>query len=159
MRFWLEERSEPIDTAETRFLNAPDLISLACRRKSFFRRRLEQHVLTPLVGAWDRSASARSSRARGVTSPPEVPDGGTSCQDEPDGATSWQDELTDVAGKFCVLIAAVCMLIAPLWILPPMGNQLDKKLGTITAFLLLFLILMQWGTASCSFEVLAATAG
>ncbi|KLU85647.1 hypothetical protein MAPG_04669 [Magnaporthiopsis poae ATCC 64411] len=183
----IQNQFEPIDTAETQFLNAPDLISLRSRKKAFFRRLLEEHVLARLAQVAS-FASARISGMRGsqgkhvpdgVTSRPDIPDGGTSWPDVPDGVTPWQgvpggatswqdvpdgvisgpDKHIDIAANIFVFFAGVGMLITPLWILPRMGNQLDKKLGTITAFLLLFLIFMKCGTVASPFEVLAATAG
>lgn len=57
-----------------------------------------------------------------------------------------------------VFVAAITMLIAPLWILTK-TEIMDQKLGIITAFLMLFLGVLNWGTVSRPFEILAATAG
>jgi len=57
-----------------------------------------------------------------------------------------------------IFLAAITMLIAPLWILTK-TESLNQKLGIITTFLMLFLGVLNWGTVSRPFDILAATAG
>ncbi len=69
-----------------------------------------------------------------------------------------KDEHVDVLAAVSVFITAVVMLILPLWTLAVVDDMF-KKLGVITAFLVVFLAVLVWGTLSRPFEVLAATAG
>jgi hypothetical protein len=58
-----------------------------------------------------------------------------------------------------VLIVGVgmCMLIAPMWILEFLTTPLSK-LGTITAFIVVFLGMINYASTAKPFEILAATA-
>ena len=50
------------------------------------------------------------------------------------------------------------MLIAPMWILQALDGRTLPKLGTITAFIVTFLMLVSYATLAKPFETLAATA-
>lgn len=68
------------------------------------------------------------------------------------------DEQVDSLASVTIFVSAMVMLIAPLWVLAVV-ESLYQKLGVITAFLLVFLAILAWGTLSKPFEILAATAG
>ena len=69
-----------------------------------------------------------------------------------------RDEPVEVIAACAVFLTAVVALIVPLWTLAVVDDMF-KKLGVITAFLLFFLVVLVCGTLARPFEVLAATAG
>lgn len=56
-----------------------------------------------------------------------------------------------------IVSIGLLMLIAPLWVLMFVGNQI-KRLAIITAFIIVFLLLISTVTVAKPFESLAATA-
>jgi uncharacterized membrane protein len=54
-------------------------------------------------------------------------------------------------------VLGMVMLIAPLWILAVTHGRMER-LGVITSFIVLFLVLVAFTTTARSFESLAATA-
>lgn len=56
-----------------------------------------------------------------------------------------------------IVVVGMMMLIAPMWILQSLADQ-TQKLGTITAFIVVFLGLISYTSVAKPFEALAATA-
>jgi len=69
----------------------------------------------------------------------------------------YSDERIDIFVTFTSVIIGLAMLIAPIWILA-YTDPVAAKLAIITAFILLFLALVSFGTSAKTFESLAATA-
>ena len=67
------------------------------------------------------------------------------------------DRKIDRLMAIIVITIGTVMLIVPMWILPNLKGA-NAKLGTITAFMLLFLGLVSYTTVAKPFETLAATA-
>ena len=57
-----------------------------------------------------------------------------------------------------IVSVGVLMLIAPMWILQAL-HDIHQKLGTITAFIIVFLGIVSYTTTAKPTEILAATAG
>jgi hypothetical protein len=71
--------------------------------------------------------------------------------------TYFSDKRIDRFITFLVVGVGMIMLIAPMWILYGLQSNL-QKLGTITGFIVLFLVLVVSATVAKPFEALAATA-
>ena len=56
-----------------------------------------------------------------------------------------------------IMTIGLLMLIAPLWILTYLGG-LARRLAVISAFIVLFVVLVSWATVAKPFESLAAAA-
>lgn len=69
----------------------------------------------------------------------------------------YSDERIDIFVTFTSVVIGLAMLIAPIWILAYTA-PVAAKLAIITAFILLFLALVSFGTNAKPFESLAATA-
>ncbi|KAK1751962.1 hypothetical protein QBC47DRAFT_389361 [Echria macrotheca] len=139
---WLSNRNHPIDSKETEFLGCSDLISASPSQKAPLRRWVEQAIIIPSARFLNKSSKRRSQDLAGRIHTTTLVD----------------DAPLNVLASTTIFVAAMVMLIAPLWILAKVGS-LDGKLGIITAFLMLFLGILNWGTVSRPFEILAATAG
>jgi hypothetical protein len=88
-----------------------------------------------------------------------TPGGGNSLNSGGEQTTiQCSDEHVDVIASLMIFCSATTMLIVPLWILAIL-EQIFHKLATITAFLVIFLAILTWGTLARPFEILAATAG
>lgn len=70
----------------------------------------------------------------------------------------YDDGLLDRFTVFTMLVAVLVMLIAPLWILQAL-REVHHKLGIITAFTVMWLGILSYGTNGKVFEKLAAVAG
>jgi len=141
---WLKNRRDPIQPKEVEFVNADDLITAAKAPKSNARRLFEHHVLAPTRGLF----GLLSRRSLDL----ELPPGGVPT------TVVGRDEPVEVIAACAVFLTAVVALIVPLWTLAVVDDMF-KKLGVITAFLLFFLVVLVCGTLARPFEVLAATAG
>ncbi|KAK3370023.1 hypothetical protein B0H63DRAFT_305759 [Podospora didyma] len=139
IKTWLSNRNEPIHPSEVEFVNAGDLISLAKVERASLRRLFEQRILAPSKGLF----GLLRNRTR-----------------ENDLKTTVQGHEGPVSaiGTVTIFVAAIVMLIAPLWALALMGERI-VKLVVITVFIVVFLAMLNWGTVSTQFEILAATAG
>lgn len=69
----------------------------------------------------------------------------------------YSDKKIDEFITFTTVLIGLVMLIAPIWILA-YTHPVAAKLAIITAFILLFLALVSFGTNAKPFESLAATA-
>ncbi|KAK6854128.1 hypothetical protein PG995_009221 [Apiospora arundinis] len=134
---WLDNNNGPIETTEVEFLKAEDLISVTNSRKSWLRLRFEKHVLSATQGFYgllgERDGLDKTN-------------------------TYGKDEPVDSIAAVVIFFVAMAMLIVPLWVLAKTENM-DKRLGIITAFIAILLGVITWGTSAKPFEILAATAG
>ena len=136
---WLHNRKNPIDEDEVNFLDMKDLISLSRVQKSPFRRLFDRFIVIPFVRTLCRQPEKDKTLLKYQTT--------TVLHNEPDFLI-----------PIFVFILAVCMLIAPLWILSSISEP-REKLVIMTALLLALLIVLSWGTRARPFEILAVTAG
>jgi membrane-associated PAP2 superfamily phosphatase len=67
------------------------------------------------------------------------------------------DERTDKVISSLIVAAGLAMLISPIWILEYV-NHAAGKLGIITAFLVVFVLLLEFATPARPFETVAAAA-
>jgi hypothetical protein len=116
-----------------------DLISLAPRIKSPLRRLLERSGSFKLHWAWKEN------------SVPELP-----LHDRKE-VKFFSDRKIDCFITIIITALGTVMLIVPLWVLPNL-ESLKAKLGTIIAFVVLFLGLVAYTTVAKPFESLAAAA-
>ena len=106
IRTWLSNRRGPIHENEVRFLSEKDLITAARGEKSPLRRLFEQHILAPTLGLFGSTTSR----------PDEYPqESGLKTT-----TISGEDRHVDIGATVSIFVAAVAMLIAPLWILAPL---------------------------------------
>ncbi|KAI5921255.1 hypothetical protein F4810DRAFT_372401 [Camillea tinctor] len=71
--------------------------------------------------------------------------------------TYYSDRRMDGFASAMIMAVGVTMLITPIWVLQAMGN-FTMKLVVITAFVLVFLLILSFAMASKPFEALGATA-
>lgn len=69
----------------------------------------------------------------------------------------YSDSRMDKTASVVIVAVGVVMLITPIWVLQAMDG-LRAKLGIITAFVLIFLLVLSFAMASKPFEALGATA-
>ena len=142
VRTWLSNRNEPINTQELSFINARDLITAAKFEKSKIRRLFEQFILAPTSGLFGlllRTPPGDEAYAESTT-------------------VMGEDEHVDAIAAAAIFIVALTMLIAPLWTLAVL-EDIFRKLAVITAFTLVLLLVLTWGTLARPLEILAAAAG
>lgn len=145
MRTWLKNNNSPIHPLEAEFINNnnADLITMAGSPKSIIRRLAEQCIILPTRGLFG-AVPTQSVNQHHATFRTNI---------------HASDEHVDTLASFMIFLAATAMLIAPLWLLALVAEEPLHRLGTITGFLVLFLIILTWGTLARPFEILAATAG
>ncbi|KAH7305584.1 hypothetical protein B0I35DRAFT_444067 [Stachybotrys elegans] len=141
IKAWFSANLGAIMEEETRFIqHQSDLIS-GHIPKSALRRYFEHCVLF-----WS------STLPRALPKPP------TSSTDEHGEMSLFSDQGIDSLGSVAVLVAALFMLIAPLWILHAL-TSIRLKLAVITSFVVVCLMFLSLATLGRPFERLAATAG
>ncbi|KAJ9144696.1 hypothetical protein NKR23_g5830 [Pleurostoma richardsiae] len=137
---WFNNRNNPIHADEAGFLSQQDLISVARFEKPPLRTIFEQRVLLPLAKRWNRhyprDETLLSENTTAIVAPEPI----------------------DTFLTFFIFLVATAMLVVPLWALAIVTGMF-RKLGIITICLFLFLGVLNWGTLSRPFEILAATAG
>ncbi|KAM6507368.1 hypothetical protein FSOLCH5_012585 [Fusarium solani] len=69
----------------------------------------------------------------------------------------YSDSRMDKTASVVIVAVGIVMLITPIWVLQAMDG-LRAKLGVITAFVLIFLLVLSFAMASKPFEALGATA-
>ena len=69
----------------------------------------------------------------------------------------YSDDRVDRFASVVIIAVGIIMLITPIWALQAMDG-LQAKLGVITAFVLIFLLVLSFAMASKPFEALGATA-
>ena len=136
---WLYNHSNPILPAETEYLKRPsDLFTLVPASKSPLRFFLERSRHFRLLKLWQQ----------------KPPDSAT-VKDENVHYSS--DAKIDHYLTVSIMSIGLLMLIAPLWILTYLGG-LARRLAVISAFIVLFAVLISWSTFAKPFESLAAAA-
>ncbi len=143
VKTWLFNRQGAIHENEIRFLQSKDLITTSKCEKSPLRRLFEQQILARTRGLFGLFLT--DSKDHGPESGLKT----TICGD---------DQQVEKSATVFIFVAATVMLIAPLWVLAAL-SQVFQKLAVITTFSIMFLAVMNWGTITKPFEVLAATAG
>jgi hypothetical protein len=129
-----------VDEEEQKYLtHVHDLYSLVPRIK------------TPLRHLVDKSRSFKMHWLWRQQKVPELP------LYDRDHVFYGSDRNIDRLMTIIVITIGTVMLIVPMWILPNLKGA-NAKLGTITAFMLLFLGLVSYTTVAKPFETLAATA-
>jgi len=141
LRTWHSNRSNrAISEEEQSYLHHPrDLFSLVPKDKSPLRRLLE------------RSSNFRFYQVWRHSKPPELP-----FHDE--NVIYISDKKVERFVTAVIVVAGMIMLIAPMWILQALDGRTIPKLGTITAFIVVFLGMVSYATLAKPFETLAATA-
>lgn len=141
LRTWHSNHSNcAISEEEQSYLHYPkDLFSLVPKEKSPLRRFLE------------RSRNFRSYRLWRSKNAPELP-----LHDE--HVIYVSDKKIERFVTAVIVMLGMIMLIAPMWILQALDGRTLPKLGTITAFIVTFLMLVSYATLAKPFETLAATA-
>jgi hypothetical protein len=112
---------------------------------------LVPRVKTPLRRLLDRWRKFRVHPFWRDEQPPELP-----VYDQ-DLVTYFSDKKVDRFITIIIVGIGTVMLIAPVWILQALTAPIPK-LGTITAFIVLFLGMISYATVAKPFETLAATA-
>jgi hypothetical protein len=140
---WLYNKENAIEKAEAAYVQyVSDLAPLVPKPKSPLRRFLEQSQTFRLLRFW---------RIEPLPLPNDV-----TGEDEQTHYAS--DKRIDVFITFIILLVGITMLIAPLWILEYVRRNVDR-LGVITTFIVLFILLLSLTTVARPFETLAAAAG
>jgi hypothetical protein len=112
---------------------------------------LVPRVKTPLRRLLDRSRKFKLHRFWHSKDKPELP-----FYDDK-VVTYTSDKRIDRFITVIIITVGMAMLIAPIWILQALKQPIPK-LGTITAFIVLFLGMLSYATVAKPFETLAATA-
>jgi hypothetical protein len=140
---WLYNKENAIEKAEVAYIQyVSDLAPLVPKPKSSLRRFLEYSQSFRLWRLWR-------------IEPPPLPND-VAGEDKQTHYAS--DKKIDVFITFIILLVGVIMLIAPLWILEYVRRNVDR-LGVITTFIVLFILLLSMTTVARPFETLAAAAG
>jgi hypothetical protein len=140
---WLYNKENAILEEEVAYANhGSDLFPLVPRPKSSLRRLLECSQRFRFSRFWR-------------TQPSDLEEGPWT----DDGYVHYSsDEKVDRFVGAIILLLGVMMLIAPLWILKFVPSTLNR-LGVISTFIVLFVVLLSFTTVAKPFESLAAAAG
>ncbi|OTA97450.1 hypothetical protein M434DRAFT_391911 [Hypoxylon sp. CO27-5] len=140
---WFTVNQGAIMDEETCFIKHQDDLVSSCREKSFLRNFFEERIVL------------RTKAFLGLfrTQPPPT----MSLHDQ-SRTYHFSDKGIDAFGSIAIFIAALVMLIAPLWILQAL-EDIHSKLAVITSFVVTCLFCLSFGTVGRPFEKLAATAG
>ncbi|KAI0546410.1 hypothetical protein F4679DRAFT_598725 [Xylaria curta] len=142
LQTWLENNEGAILKNETEFVqHGNELISISTP-KSTLRRWFEDHIVThtDIIGVF-RKQQRIKLEAYDQTS-----------------VYTFSDEAINTLASLAVFVSALVMLITPLWILQSL-EMLQKKLATITVFIVIFIAFLTVTAPGRPFERLAATAG
>lgn len=131
----------PIEEEEIEFLEAPDLLAIVPEKRSALRRLLERN---------DRSWLARLFRK-------EIPHSlKSNTKNNPLVVTD--DKALEQFDRIVTGFIGLVMLIAPLWIIGSV-RPYYSKVGVITGFIFVCLVLVRTGTNAKPSEALGVTAG
>ncbi|KAF5512361.1 hypothetical protein CGCA056_v011632 [Colletotrichum aenigma] len=136
----LRNFNAPIEPKEIHYLDKRDLVSISPQAKSSVQQIFEQKVGLPIVEWLQRQN--HTHRQRTVHN----------------HAVYLDDDKFEIFTSLGLYVAAITMLAAPMWILASMKDS-TIKLIVITAFLFIFVTIMNWGIVAKPFEILAAAAG
>ncbi|KAI8633267.1 hypothetical protein F5Y19DRAFT_294844 [Xylariaceae sp. FL1651] len=145
LKTWFENNEGAIMEAETQFIQHRDELVSMSAQKSALRQWFEDQVVYRThtkFGMFKKQAQSSSI---------------LSTQDQKSTYTV-SDEAIDIFGSFAVFVAALTMLVTPLWILQSL-DTLQQKLIVITIFIMICLAFLSLATLGRPFESLAATAG
>ncbi|KAF4432519.1 hypothetical protein CFRS1_v013660 [Colletotrichum fructicola] len=140
MKTWLSNMNQPIEPQEVEFLGQRDLISTSMLKKSPAQQFLETNVGLPFIGWLKRRSRPDETRTtHGLV-------------------VRYDDKKFEMMHGVGMYIAALVMLVGPLWLLAALKEEW-QKLVSISLLLTMFLTIMNWGIVARPFEILAATAG
>ncbi|KAI9162852.1 hypothetical protein HJFPF1_04447 [Paramyrothecium foliicola] len=141
IKAWFAHNTGAIMEEETQFVNHLDDLVTGYNPKPKLRAYFEDHILlrTEFIRQFFKKAEPSNLSSH-------------------DEVKLFSDQVMDVTGSLAVFLAALLMLVAPLWILQAM-KDIRSKLTVITSFVVAFLLFLSLGTLGRPFERLAATAG
>ncbi|KAF4849706.1 hypothetical protein CGCSCA4_v004124 [Colletotrichum siamense] len=140
MKAWLSNMNQPIEPQEVEFLGQRDLISTSTLKKPPAQRFLETNVGLPFIGWLKRRSQPDKKRTTH------------------DLVVRYDNKKFEMMHGVGMYIAALIMLIGPLWLLVALKEEWHKLIS-ISLLLAIFLAIMNWGIVARPFEILAATAG
>jgi hypothetical protein len=139
---WLENKENAIADQEVEYLNhTSDLFQLVSKNKSSLRRLLERSDRFRTFPIWRRPSP-------GLCEDAIVDDEHVHYHD---------DTKINHAVTLIILTLGVVMIVSPLWVLEFVHGSI-KRLGIITLFIVLFVMLLSVTTVAKPFESLAAAA-
>lgn len=124
---------------ERRFITQEDLINISKSDKASMRQFLERHIVFRLHWLWKKDL------------PPDTQDVDRKVR------RYGSDERIDFITTIAILVVGMIMLVVPIWILAIITMPYTK-LGVITAFIVVFLVVVSYATVARPSETLAATA-
>ncbi len=140
---WLYNKGNAISEPETTYLNhTADLFAMVPKYKSALRRLLERSQSFRLSSLWRTKSTVIAS---------------TKSHIESEEVYYSSDKSIDQFVTAIILFVGVAMLIVPLWILQFVQGSVNR-LGVITVFIVLFLVLLSGTTIAKPFESLAGAA-
>lgn len=143
IRNWFYNNHGAILEEETRFINHTDLIAIQDQTKSGLRR-----LADPLIARLSKGP-LRMLRRENSGEVDSMNEATVSCSN---------DHRVDQVADILALVVGLVLLIAPLWILQTVGSNLGK-LGVVTCFVVVFLLILSFAMVGSPYQVLAATAG
>ncbi|CZR67627.1 uncharacterized protein PAC_17526 [Phialocephala subalpina] len=133
-------QNRAIDPSEASYLSHPlDLFSVVPKEKTPLRRLLERWKTFRIHWLWKEEKA------------PELP------LYDKENVNYISDKKIDTFITVLIIVVGMAMLIAPMWVLEYLSKPV-AKLGTITAFVVVFLGCVSYASVAKPFEVLAATA-
>jgi hypothetical protein len=161
VRYWLgtddgDPEKHPINEIEAEYItHTKDLIAVLPKDISWFRKVLERSLLLRIPGV--RSLFERKADdIEDYDAIRAIENGKHSAIRK----TRWQnDKRVDRFSEGVIAVVGLAMLIAPVWVLDKIDHGLPNvKLGAITAFIVVFFVLVAVATTARVFDALAATA-
>lgn len=140
LKNWFYNHEGAIVAVERNYIDKDDLFPLLPKERSPLRQLFETSKRFRMSRFWKRKSTLS-----------DLP---THCHEN---IQLYSDERIDIFVTFTSVVIGLTMLIAPIWILA-YAEPLAVKLAIITAFIILFLVLVSSGTNAKTFESLAATA-
>lgn len=143
LKNWFYNHEDAICNKVQEYINKDDLFPLIPKERSPLRELFEVSSRFRLSRFWKREKSAATTSDLLVH-----------CHEN---IHLYSDKRIDVFVTFTTVFMGLVVLIAPIWILA-YTQPTAGKLAIITAFILIFLALISFGTNAKPFESLAATA-
>ncbi|KAI1135031.1 hypothetical protein F5Y05DRAFT_396329 [Hypoxylon sp. FL0543] len=140
---WFANNQGAINDEETSFIKHRDDLVSGCKEKSLLRMIFEDQIVL------------RSKTFLGLFKKEPPP---TMSLHDQSKTYQFSDQDIDAFGSVAIFIAALMMLIAPLWILQALVD-IHAKLAVITVFIVACLFFLSFAIVGKPFERLAATAG
>ncbi|KAH6884166.1 hypothetical protein B0T10DRAFT_551079 [Thelonectria olida] len=137
---WFENNAGAIVKEEAKFINhREDLFTISTTRKPTIRNFLESHVVFRLHWLWKKEP------------PPDTR------QVDRETRQYVNEEKIDLVATIAIIFVGLSMLIVPIWVLAIMAAPY-AKLGVITCFIVVFLVVVLYATVATPTEALAASA-